>query len=73
MRNVFAVSMAVAGILIAASSAPSAASAVYFTDGDSGTKRPQLELADGDSGTKRPHLALTDGDSGTKRPQLAKA
>jgi hypothetical protein len=70
MRNVFAISMAVAGALFAASSEPRAASGVQFTDGESGLKRPVFALADGESGLKRPVLTLTDGESGLKRPVL---
>lgn len=79
MRNVFAMSMAVAGVLFASS----ATFGARLADGDTGGKRPVFNIVDGDTGGKRPVLAdgdtggkrpvlnLTDGDTGGKRPVLA--
>ena len=67
MRNVFAISAVVAGVLFAAGNSTGA----QLADGDTGGKRPVLTLADGDTGGKRPVFNLVDGDTGGKRPVLA--
>ena len=64
MRNVFAISMAVASVLVAASTQ---AGARFINDEFRG-ERPVPALTDPDT-PKRPTLALTDADT-PKRPAL---